>query len=185
MRLIFWNPCLLSSRFERQCGKVDMILLSIISHFIHLHNGIHQSPQNDFTVHDDKLFPRYWPFVRGIHRSPVNPPHQGQWRGALMFLLILSKQSRRRRFETSSCSLWRHCDAGCWFKHYEGIITKSTWSIYIYIYLYIYRRHLITPKQFLPLKSYLLAVDRPFRGAISNQHVMLSQKIKAGSLFQT
>ena len=28
------------------------------------------------------------PFVRGIHRSPVNSPHKGQWRGALMFSLI-------------------------------------------------------------------------------------------------
>ena len=35
-----------------------------------------------------KHFPHYWPFVRGIHRSPVNPPHRGQWRGALMFSLI-------------------------------------------------------------------------------------------------
>ena len=34
-----------------------------------------------------KYFPRYWPFVRGIHRSPVNSPHNGQWRGALMFSL--------------------------------------------------------------------------------------------------
>ena len=43
-------------------------------------------------VHDDvikwKHFPRYWPFVRGIHRSPVNSLHEGQWRGALMFSLI-------------------------------------------------------------------------------------------------
>ena len=31
---------------------------------------------------------RYWPFVRGIHQSPVNFPHKGQWRGALMFSLI-------------------------------------------------------------------------------------------------
>ena len=42
--------------------------------------------------HDDvikwKHFPRYWPVVRGIHRSPVNSPHIGQWRGALMFPLI-------------------------------------------------------------------------------------------------
>ena len=42
--------------------------------------------------HDDvikwKHFPRYWPFVRGIHRSPVNSSHKGQWRGALMFSLI-------------------------------------------------------------------------------------------------
>ena len=35
-----------------------------------------------------KHFPRYWPFVRGIHRPPVNSPHKGQWRGALMFPLI-------------------------------------------------------------------------------------------------
>ena len=33
-------------------------------------------------------FPRYWPFVWGIHRSPVNSPHKVQWRGALMFSLI-------------------------------------------------------------------------------------------------
>ena len=46
----------------------------------------------DTLVHDDvikwKHFPRYWPFVRRIHRSPVNSPHKGQWRGALMFSLI-------------------------------------------------------------------------------------------------
>ena len=38
--------------------------------------------------HDDvikwKHFPCYWPFVRGIHWSPVNSPHSG----ALMFSLI-------------------------------------------------------------------------------------------------
>ena len=42
--------------------------------------------------HDDVFkwqnFPRHWPFVRGIHQSPVNSPHKGQWRGALMFSLI-------------------------------------------------------------------------------------------------
>ena len=35
-----------------------------------------------------KHFTRYWPFVPGIHRSPVNSPHKDQWRGALMFSLI-------------------------------------------------------------------------------------------------
>ena len=63
-----------------------------------------------------KHFPRYWPFVRGIHRSPVNSSHKGQWPGALMFSLIcalnerLSKQSWGRWFETSSYPLWRHCN---------------------------------------------------------------------------
>ena len=44
------------------------------------------------TLHDDvikwKHFPRYWPFVRGINRSPVNSPHNGQWHRALIFSLI-------------------------------------------------------------------------------------------------
>ena len=65
--------------------------------------------------HDDvikwKHFPRYWPFVRGIHRSP-----KGQWGGTLMFSLIcalnirLSKLSWSWRFETPSRPLWRHCN---------------------------------------------------------------------------
>ena len=45
-----------------------------------------------YRTHDDvikwKHFPRNWPFVRGIHRSTVNSPHKGQWRGAFMFPLI-------------------------------------------------------------------------------------------------
>ena len=45
-----------------------------------------------YPVHDDvikwKHFPRNWPFARGIHRSPVDSPHKGQWRRALMFSLI-------------------------------------------------------------------------------------------------
>ena len=45
--------------------------------------------------HDDvikwKHFPRYWPFVRGIHPFPVNSTHKGQRRGALMFSLICSR----------------------------------------------------------------------------------------------
>ena len=38
-----------------------------------------------------KHFPRYWPFARGIHRSSMNSPHKGQWRGALMFSLICDR----------------------------------------------------------------------------------------------
>ena len=49
--------------------------------------------------HDDvikwKYFPRYWPFVRGIHRSPVNSPHKGQWRGALIFSSICARINGR------------------------------------------------------------------------------------------
>ena len=45
--------------------------------------------------HDDvikwKHFSRYWRLVWGIPRLPVNSPHIGQWRGALMFSLICAR----------------------------------------------------------------------------------------------
>ena len=73
------------------------------------------------VIHDDVIkwqhFPRYWPFVLGIHRSPVISPHKRQWRGALMFFFYLrpnkrlSKQSRGWWFETLPCPLWRRCNA--------------------------------------------------------------------------
>ena len=54
----------------------------------HRHPGIWYSNRQ---CHGDvikwKHFPRYGPFVRGIHRSSVNSSHKGQWRGALMFSL--------------------------------------------------------------------------------------------------
>ena len=44
------------------------------------------------AIHEDaikwKHFPCYWPFVRGIHWWPVDSPHKGKWRRALMFSLI-------------------------------------------------------------------------------------------------
>ena len=71
---------------------------------------------NDDVAHDDvikwKHFPRYWPFVGGIHRSPENSSHKGQWRGALDVFFDrrpnkrLSKQSRRRWFD--DVSVMRH-----------------------------------------------------------------------------
>ena len=51
----------------------------------------HSLSDNMWPQHDDvikwKHVPRYWPFVRGNHRSPLNSPHKGQWRSALMFSL--------------------------------------------------------------------------------------------------
>ena len=49
--------------------------------------------------HDDvikwKHFSRYWQFERGIHRSSMNSPHKGQWRGALMFSMICAWVNNR------------------------------------------------------------------------------------------
>ena len=60
-----------------------------------MHKYLTPLQQTQFARHDDvikwKHFPRHWPFVRGIHRSPVNSPHKGQWRVALMFSLICAR----------------------------------------------------------------------------------------------
>ena len=69
--------------------------------------------------HDDvikwKHFPRYWPFVGGIHRSPVNSPHKGQRRGALVFSLTWVRNN----------SWINNGDAGdlrCHRAHYDVIV---------------------------------------------------------------
>ena len=60
---------------------------------IYIYTSIHETILMTVCFkHDDaikwKHFPRYWPFVRGIDRSPGNSPHKSQWRRALMFSLI-------------------------------------------------------------------------------------------------
>ena len=40
------------------------------------------------SLQSSSRFLRYWPFVWGIHRSPVNSPHKGQRRWALILSLI-------------------------------------------------------------------------------------------------
>ena len=85
-------------------------------------------------AHDDviqwKYFPRDWPFVRGIHRSPVNSPHKGQWRRALMFSLICV-WFYWLWFETPSWSLWRQCNEcvfyGISHGHYT-VISHQLWN---------------------------------------------------------
>ena len=60
---------------------------------IQIHSQVLRNATNTktFMMTSSKLmeiFWRYWPFVRGIHRSPLKSPHKGLWRGALMFSLI-------------------------------------------------------------------------------------------------
>ena len=57
-----------------------------------LRNGNEAEGRGQGNISQDDLkwkhFPRYWPFVTGIHMSSVNSPRKGQWRRALMFSLI-------------------------------------------------------------------------------------------------
>ena len=73
--------------------------------------------------HDDvikwKYFPRYWPFVREIHRSPVNFPHKGQWRGALMFTLICARMNGWVNNREAG-------DLRRYLAHYDVIVMRSS-----------------------------------------------------------
>ena len=74
------------------------------------------------SKHDDvikwKHFPRYWSFVRGIHRSPVNSLHKGQWRGASMFSLICARINVSVNNREAG-DLWRYR------AHYDVIVMRS------------------------------------------------------------
>ena len=57
---------------------------------VRTHSGGHMYLGHIMMTSSNGSIFRYWPFVQGIHRSPVNSPHKGQWRGALMFSLIFA-----------------------------------------------------------------------------------------------
>ena len=79
--------CSVPFRYQNDSSSCSQFNAYIIT--LNITDVLWSSYQN---LHDDvikwKHFPRNWPFVRGIHRSLVNSPHKGQWRGALMFSLI-------------------------------------------------------------------------------------------------
>ena len=92
----------------------------------------HATRVEQVGAHDDvikwKLFPRYWPFARWIHRSPVNSPNQSQWRGALMFSLIWAWINR-----------WsNNCEAGDLRRHrvHYDVIVMTFFTKIARIYMY-------------------------------------------------
>ena len=103
------------------------------------------------NFHDDVIkwnhFPRYWPFLRGFHRSPVNSPHKGQGRGGLFNLRLnkrLSKQLWGRWFETPSRPLWRHCNDIKYCNNPQAhigtirelqVLSQFTYAIYLKLYV--------------------------------------------------
>ena len=65
-------PSGIQNKTPQRSGDISLMILSIFYD----------------DVIKGKRFSRNWPFVRGIHRSALNSPHKGQWRGALRFSLI-------------------------------------------------------------------------------------------------
>ena len=96
LAIIYFNPISIPYYLERCLWEIFAVF------YIQTHSNI----SGNLTIstfgfclslypdgaHDNVIkwthFPRYWPFMRGIHTSPVNSTHKGQWRGALMFCLI-------------------------------------------------------------------------------------------------
>ena len=74
-----------------QTSTVQLLIYTPQFKLIYISKRAVLPQQNASKAHDDaikwKHFPRYWPFARGIHRSPVYSSHKGQWRGALIFSL--------------------------------------------------------------------------------------------------
>ena len=72
-----------------------------------------------------KHFPRYWPFVRGIHRSPAQRPVTQSF--DVFFDLRLNKRLSKQAWgwwsETPSRPLCRHCNV---FSH----IDKCKWNLF-------------------------------------------------------
>ena len=148
-------PCCLcqhvkSKRCLQRNNKSDRILYIYI--YIYIYISLYFSAvRQSVDTHDDvikwKQFPRYWLFLRGIHRSPLNSPCKGQWRGAVMFSLICVWINRTGKqwwgwwFETPSHPLWRHSNEKLarWLLHQLFAILlscKDTCVLFIVTWLF-------------------------------------------------
>ena len=102
---------------SNRCRRSDRLCRSFLLYPLNFHK---MASVTNPLWYDDvikwKHFPRYWPFVRGIHWSPVNSLHKGQWRGALMFSLICAwingwvNNREAGDLRRPSRPLWRHCN---------------------------------------------------------------------------
>ena len=100
-RLSLWQPC-------RHCMRWRLSLRHGKRWY-----GCHS--ESSWWRHQMETFSALLAICAGNSPVPVNSPHKGQWRGALMFFYLcvnkrLSKQSRGCWFETPASSLWRHCN---------------------------------------------------------------------------
>ena len=88
------------------------------------------------------LFLCYWPFVRGIHRSPMDSPHKGPVTQALMFSLMSTEAncwtySRKQWFETP----WRSFDVTVIYNAWHEVSSKFRLALNISNMFSLGRRH--------------------------------------------
>ena len=114
-----------SSNMEPHCFNVSLYqrwpqTLVIICRNMDIYDAFTAvAVRENISGHDDVIkwrhFPRYWPFVWGFHRSPVNSLHKGQWRGALMCSLICAWINRWVNNGQAG-------DLRCYRTHYDVIV---------------------------------------------------------------
>ena len=133
--------------------------------------------EGQFRVHNDvikwKQFPRYWPFVREIHRSPVDSPHRGQWRGTLMFSLISAwtKGWANNRVAGDLIRHWTHYDVTVLFTvpGYEQRFNKNAHTTpELSFYVVMVKNHKCTHNS---LYDCLMASETRLRNMSSNGNI--------------
>ena len=91
-------------------------------------------------------FPRHWPFVRGIHRWPVDSPHEGHWHRTSMFSLICSWTNRwTNRRDAGDLNNHR--------AHYDVIVMISP-----------YHADISCPDLALPTHAVLMSCNKTYQG---------------------
>ena len=121
-------------------------------------------------------FPSYWPFVRGIHRSPVISPHKGQWGGALMFSLICTRIN-------GWVNTGEAGDLRCHRAHYDVIAMEPEYCVDVFTMTAINRLH-IDMKKTLALCNSLRYMCRKTRWQwYTKAHLILQCSFKCSTTY--
>ena len=114
-----------------------------------------RSTHSMMTSSNGNIFRATGPLCGEFSGWPVNSPHKGQWRGALMFSLICTringwvKQWWGWWFETPSCPLWRHCNALQAYLFKSGNLSDTWHGYYLDIVSIILNRSQCRPGNYL------------------------------------
>ena len=125
--LIFWWALFV----WKECGvlSIEYCHLRVYAAFIAsvtawiTHERLFKSSPCHWTWwrHQMETFSALLAFVRGLHRSPANSLHKGQWRGALMFYLICAWINDWVNNRAAG-DLRRHR------AHHDVIVMETAWS---------------------------------------------------------
>ena len=131
------------SRLFCQSAEPEMmwatfILAAIPVSFPNMEICMHFTKNVMMTSSNGNIFHVYWPFARGIHRSPVDSPHKGQWSGALMVYFICTWTNGWANNQDAADLRYHHT-------HFDvTVMYIATYShTHTYIYIYTTNMHMV------------------------------------------